>query len=587
MSQSSPNPTLELHVSNGDIILFARSCLAMDLISSVICISAKVTSLTEWDHLGLVVENPETKELHLLEANAGGVTLHPLKDRLKRTKSLKIAVRKLMSPLKYSDDFRNNLWSTAMTYKSKKYNNNFLEMIGASVTSYANYFSTLTEYNEKLFCLQKNYHFLQEEIIQNDQSNLSTSLLHQVLQHSKQSLFQEIKTVHEKVQSLHPPEPAANTADSDESNRYFCSQLVAELLMEMNLITSHRQPNQYVPVDFSSSGFQRALLPPYHSPNHLTTSLLPNNHEADSLFTSDFIVPTLKETKMTLKLGKTPENPGALSKLQLEFPVFAPPATPSTTSTYTPPTLPPVINKLTPKLQENVDELGKKAEELGKKAEEIGKKVLEKLPPTIRQHIQQPITYTIPLHVGDIIPYELLTQLIHLQQQESLWEMKINGEVRILTRSNTSLQRSKPVPTATTTPSTAYEKYCTVGILKAHSDKESQLIPTIQYLEEIHDLLTPYRKEFYLQAFEPSTITLTYKPSQSFTPPDNENGEITNKKKKEEVSLSNYLVISRRNELIQIVWQELVNSLSLQRYEHNFFVSKSIPIEDILRFMVC
>ena len=83
-------------IEAGDLILFSRSCTSMDVISGCICIAAKIGSLSEWDHVGIVVENPEG-ELCVLEANMSGVSCHRLEDRLRRTRS-KIAVRSLSGP---------------------------------------------------------------------------------------------------------------------------------------------------------------------------------------------------------------------------------------------------------------------------------------------------------------------------------------------------------------------------------------------------------------------------------------------------------------------------------------------------------
>ena len=95
---SSSEFNLDIPIDSGDIILFARPCIGMDPLSAFICFGAKTIGATKYDHIGLVVKDPQEKsqEYFLLEANAKGITLYPLEDRLKRTKAKKVAIRKLL-----------------------------------------------------------------------------------------------------------------------------------------------------------------------------------------------------------------------------------------------------------------------------------------------------------------------------------------------------------------------------------------------------------------------------------------------------------------------------------------------------------
>ncbi len=85
-------------VDAGDLILFSRQCTTMDMISCMICLAAKIGTgkLNGYDHIGIVVRNMDTNELEILEANVSGVTLRNLKDRLDRTRSNIIGIRKII-----------------------------------------------------------------------------------------------------------------------------------------------------------------------------------------------------------------------------------------------------------------------------------------------------------------------------------------------------------------------------------------------------------------------------------------------------------------------------------------------------------
>ncbi len=121
---------VSLELECGDIVLFSRPCEQMDLFSSLICFGAKLLGYTEWDHLGLIIENPDTNELFLLEANRGGITILPLLQRLTKSRSTKLAVRKLTilhpnntvldAQNSQRQEFIDKLWDLSNEYINKK-----------------------------------------------------------------------------------------------------------------------------------------------------------------------------------------------------------------------------------------------------------------------------------------------------------------------------------------------------------------------------------------------------------------------------------------------------------------------------------
>eukprot|EP01040_Poterioochromonas_malhamensis_P021264 gene21264-25615_t len=110
--------SVELDIECGDIVLFSRNCYRMPPLPAAICVSAKMSSWTVWDHVGIVVEHPDSHELLLLEANVQGITIYPLIDRLRRTSSTAVAVRKLhrLEDTGKNIDFPRALWDTAQKY---------------------------------------------------------------------------------------------------------------------------------------------------------------------------------------------------------------------------------------------------------------------------------------------------------------------------------------------------------------------------------------------------------------------------------------------------------------------------------------
>jgi hypothetical protein len=78
----------------------------------------------------------ERPRLGLLEINLGGVTVRPLRDRLLRSKSLKIAVRKLVKPPHVSQKINEVLRVLSEKLITKKYNGNLLSLSASMLLSH-------------------------------------------------------------------------------------------------------------------------------------------------------------------------------------------------------------------------------------------------------------------------------------------------------------------------------------------------------------------------------------------------------------------------------------------------------------------
>ena len=142
------NPSWGVKIEEGDLILFSRKCSSMDFLSASICFGAKIGTISEWDHVGLVIksqrkqgnEGKEGKEgeeeeiLEILEANLGGITRRPLKKRLLQTRANKIGIRKIYG--RKSKDFNQKLNEIVSSYVDKGYNSSFIDMTKAWYNSY-------------------------------------------------------------------------------------------------------------------------------------------------------------------------------------------------------------------------------------------------------------------------------------------------------------------------------------------------------------------------------------------------------------------------------------------------------------------
>ncbi len=302
---------LNIPIDSGDIVLFARPCMGMDPLSAFICLGAKSIGATEYDHIGLVVSNPDTGELFLLEANAKGITLYPLIDRLKRTKAEKVAVRKLLREPEPNyaihihknesenmkaervKKFQQDLYALAQEYVKKSYNHSLVQMTTATVLSYT---SANTEYVRALSMahhLEDDLHLVEQLLLPVEKSGQKlerhtkkisrgshpsqyhgveltnhmiqqSPFLQEALKHRKLSIEKKLSRLQNIIQQIDNSESSPTQSSNHElkpySESYYCSQLVAEIFTKLDILHSnHRHAHQYIPADFSSATVVKAL----------------------------------------------------------------------------------------------------------------------------------------------------------------------------------------------------------------------------------------------------------------------------------------------------------------------------------------
>ena len=238
----------EIDIRSGDIILFNRPCVAMQPMASFICYAAKITALSQFDHVGIVVECTDHKndkfqygDLYLLEANMGGVTLYPLLDRLSKSKAKVIAIRKLKER-NYDIinlELKNKLWEIALSSIGMKYDPSIITMSKALLASYYSHgrnsrINRLKDIDDMVELLRS--HQYSNPYLQN-----LVNLRIEQLQKDKLSI---------------PNQPTDDNKKTDKKTKYFCSSLVAETLRQSG-IKQHddRDISLFIPSDFSSQSY--------------------------------------------------------------------------------------------------------------------------------------------------------------------------------------------------------------------------------------------------------------------------------------------------------------------------------------------
>eukprot|EP00981_Chlorochromonas_danica_P000200 scaffold50_cov162-Ochromonas_danica.AAC.18 len=308
---------MEIEVESGDLFLVSRPCHKMDMMSMAICYGAKVVGNSDWDHLGIVVEDPHTKELHLLEANLSGVSLYPLKDRILRSKASLFAVRKLLnnpgSPSTSEEgdgtEKKEALWRLAKRYHNKKYNDSFLQMAAAAVSSYKSFLRQWLGLAQEERLWQAKVNTINRHL-ESRAKRTRRSLLDRAMIAVKRELIDQIADVERQLAQLAAQEraiaeqkeekkPQQAVSEVTTEERYFCSQLVAEVLMDLLSMSKDRQPHHYLPADFSSGARSAVLADAFRASQYRhSCDLVVRQEDIDS------IEPLPGKLKITLALPK-------------------------------------------------------------------------------------------------------------------------------------------------------------------------------------------------------------------------------------------------------------------------------------------
>ncbi len=260
-------------LDSGDIVLFNRRCMSMAPTGAALCAVAKFFSNSAWDHVGIVVTDPNTGELLFLEADFGGVKLRSLHERITRSRSREIAIRKL--DVVRTDAMRTQLYAFSQEMLGRPYDLSTGSVM-ARVTNQeekherAHYHGVLIEKRLQL-----------EEIARELNTGALTSLQRRFLQNEFKRVEMNISFVEshlerlsgdKKKNSVSPDGALALSEDqitsgaasehnpygeySKDLSRVFCSELVAAAYQQMGLLESYPPPFSYIPKAFSSEPMQ-------------------------------------------------------------------------------------------------------------------------------------------------------------------------------------------------------------------------------------------------------------------------------------------------------------------------------------------
>jgi hypothetical protein len=243
---------MDIFIEPGDVILFSRDCLAMPFTACLVCCGAKLFSGSSYDHIGIVIQEPLTEALFIMEANMGGVTLIPLKNRIERTSSRVLAVRKLVHVEPDNPTYKSRLWDLSQSYLKFGYNSSFSTNLQSVVHSHAHHTKGSMHWMERI-ALKNATNSLQAEIKYTNDPFIRM-LLDLRIQQIEEQLFAADKSLALEFDS--------EVIDLQRTN---CSQLVADVYLRMGVIEAVRSSLHYIPADFSSDNSTHTihLMPGY------------------------------------------------------------------------------------------------------------------------------------------------------------------------------------------------------------------------------------------------------------------------------------------------------------------------------------
>lgn len=245
-------PPVELPpgLDSGDIVLFNRRCTSMSPSGAVLCFVAKVFSNSIWDHVGVVIRDPRTGELLFLEADFGGVKLRSLEERVRRSKSNEIAVRKLS--VVRSSSMREGFYAFAQEMRGRPYE------IGAGPVMVRVTDPLAKKERERLAALLIDKRAQVDEINTELKTAALTTFQRRLLESERARVEDDWEKINTRLQkelevssSIENYEQGRNAGGTDLS-RVFCSELVAAAYQRVGLLESYPPAFHYTPKDLSS-----------------------------------------------------------------------------------------------------------------------------------------------------------------------------------------------------------------------------------------------------------------------------------------------------------------------------------------------
>lgn len=216
---------------------------------AALCIVAKLFSNSAWDHVGVVIRHPATGELLFLEADFGGVKLRSLTERVRRSKSNEIAVRKLS--VVRSSSMREKFYAFAQDMIGRPYEIGTAPVIVRVADPLAK------KERERLHALLIDKRAQVDEITKELGTAVLTSFQRKVLESERnrvQDYLQRIEVRLRKELEVNSPieQLSDRPSTKDDPEEIFCSGLVAAAYQRVGLLESYPPAFHYSPKDWSS-----------------------------------------------------------------------------------------------------------------------------------------------------------------------------------------------------------------------------------------------------------------------------------------------------------------------------------------------
>lgn len=238
-------------LDSGDIVLFNRRCTSMAPAGAVLCIVAKIFSNSKWDHVGVVIRHPSTGELLFLEADFGGVKLRSLEERVRRSKSNEIAIRKLS--VVRSSSMRESFYGFALEMRGRPYE------IGAGPVMVRVADPLAKKERERLAALLIDKRAQIDEINTELETAALTNFQKSLLLSERARVEKDWQKINIRLQKelevdslVESNENGSSTRRASDLSRVFCSELVAAAYQRVGLLETYPPPFYYTPKDLSS-----------------------------------------------------------------------------------------------------------------------------------------------------------------------------------------------------------------------------------------------------------------------------------------------------------------------------------------------
>lgn len=248
-------------LDSGDVVLFNRRCSSMSVKGAILCGISKAFSNSQWDHVGVVIRHPATGELLFLEADFGGVKLRSLQERMTRSKSNEIAVRRLS--VVRNTSMRERFYAFAQ------------EMIGRPYEiSTGSMFSRISDplakqEKERLSALLLDKQAQMDEITKELTTAALTTFQRRLLTSELTRVRDTCAQIRQRLSKGHDVHPLlssgprdfdprlryslpSNPKEGKDLSRVFCSELVAASYQRAGLLGAYPPAFRYTPKDFSS-----------------------------------------------------------------------------------------------------------------------------------------------------------------------------------------------------------------------------------------------------------------------------------------------------------------------------------------------